>query len=149
MLCLSLHQRDLNEEIISALPYTGKPFTIGRAGEVRTKLMGTFISRVHAKVTPHDDFWLVEDLGSRNGIYDDNRRRVESVALTKSGDSCWIAAPRNDLGAIWITVIESDVCQRDRETVRIDLHAWRKKALAAIDDLADLVLTNADDGGNK
>lgn len=144
MLCLSLHQRDLNTEIISALPSTG-PFTIGRAGEVRTELLGNFVSRIHAKATPHDCFWLVEDLHSRNGIYDKSRQRVKSIALIKEGDSCWIAAPRNGLGAIWITVIEGEICQRDRATIRIDLHAWRKKALAAIDDLADLVLSNADE----
>ena len=148
MLCLSLCQRDLNTEITSALPST-MTFTIGRAGDVRTELLGNYVSRIHARVSPRDRFWLVEDLQSRNGIYDEHRQRVQSIALTKAGDCCWIAAPRNGLGSIWIKVVEGNSCQYNRATLRVDLHAWRKKAEAAIDELAHLVFTNSDDGGKK
>jgi hypothetical protein len=146
MLCLSLHQRDLNSEIISALPSI-LPFTIGRGqvADVHTELLGNVVSRLHARVSPHDGRWIVEDLGSRNGIFNDQGQRVESIALSSADDKCFIAAPPNGLGSIWIRVVEGEVCQCDRPTTRLDLNAWRDKAGAAIDDLADLVLSNSED----
>jgi hypothetical protein len=88
---------------------------------------------------------MVEDLDSRNGIFDNQGQRVESIVLANADDKCFIAAPPNGLGSIWIKVVEGEVCQCDRTTTRLDLNAWRDKAGAAIDDLADLVLSNSED----
>lgn len=144
MLCLTLRQRDLNSEISTALPST-RPFTIGRAADVRTELLRKFVSRIHAKVTPQDGSWLVEDLDSRNGIFDAQGRRVQSIVLINEGDTCWIAAPRNALGAICIRVVGADICECDLETIRVDLKAWSRKAEGAIDALEDLVSSHSDD----
>lgn len=145
MLCLTLYQRDLNSEIVMPIPGT-LPCTIGRgkAADIHVELLGNVVSRLHARVTPQDRRWLVEDMGTRNGIFDSQGHRVESIVLTNADDKCYIAAPPNSLGAIWIKVVEGEICQCDRETTRLDLKAWTKKAAAAIDDLADLVLSNAD-----
>jgi hypothetical protein len=145
MLCLTLYQRDLNTEIISSLPSI-LPFTIGRgkASDEHIELLSEIVSRVHARVSPHDGRWIVEDLGSRNGIYDSEGKRLKSIVLTNADDNCFIAAPPNGLGTIEIRVIEGEVCQCERPTTRLDLKAWRDKAAAAIDDLENLVLNHAD-----
>jgi hypothetical protein len=146
MLCLTLYQRNVNTEISSPLPSV-LPFTIGRgkASDEHIELLSEIVSRVHARVSPHDGRWIVEDLGSRNGIYDSEGKRQQSIVLTNADDNCFIAAPPNGLGTIEIRVIEGEFCQCERPTTRVDLKAWRDKAAAAIDDLAELVLSNSED----
>ena len=60
------------------------PTTIGRAADNTITLPDPMTSRNHAKVTCEDGTWVVEDLGSANGIIF-NDQRVERSVL-KTGD---------------------------------------------------------------
>lgn len=53
--------------------------TIGRAGESTIALLDDRCSRHHAKIFYRDGFWFVEDLGSRNGTYVDEKLVLSAV----------------------------------------------------------------------
>jgi hypothetical protein len=50
------------------------PVTIGRAADSTVVLADDYVSNHHARLSPHGDDWLVEDTGSTNGTYVDERR---------------------------------------------------------------------------
>jgi pSer/pThr/pTyr-binding forkhead associated (FHA) protein len=58
---------------------------IGRADACQVRLDDTYISSFHARIFRRDDGWYVEDLGSTNGTYL-NQRRVTSPAELHTGD---------------------------------------------------------------
>jgi pSer/pThr/pTyr-binding forkhead associated (FHA) protein len=58
---------------------------IGRAEACQVRLEDTYISSFHARIFRRDDGWYVEDLGSTNGTYL-NQRRVTSPAELRAGD---------------------------------------------------------------
>ncbi len=58
---------------------------IGRAEACQVRLDDTYISSFHARIFRRDDGWYVEDLGSTNGTYL-NQRRVTSPAELHTGD---------------------------------------------------------------
>jgi FHA domain len=58
---------------------------IGRAGACQIRLDDTYVSSFHARIFRRDDGWYVEDLGSTNGTYL-NQRRVTSPAALQAGD---------------------------------------------------------------
>jgi pSer/pThr/pTyr-binding forkhead associated (FHA) protein len=58
---------------------------IGRAEACQIRLEDTYISSFHARIFRRDDAWYVEDLGSTNGTYL-NQRRVTSPAELRAGD---------------------------------------------------------------
>jgi transcriptional regulator with PAS, ATPase and Fis domain len=60
------------------------PIVIGRGEDCDLSIVNSHISRRHAVVTPCKDGWLVEDLGSKNGIVINGK--VLSTALLKHGD---------------------------------------------------------------
>jgi pSer/pThr/pTyr-binding forkhead associated (FHA) protein len=59
---------------------------IGRAEACQVRLEDTYISSFHARIFRRDDGWYVEDLGSTNGTYL-NQRRVTSPAELRAGDT--------------------------------------------------------------
>ena len=59
--------------------------TIGRAAGCQISLDDTYISQLHARVSPSGTGMLVEDLGSTNGIYV-NRQRVAAPVIGETGD---------------------------------------------------------------
>lgn len=59
--------------------------TIGRAAGCQVTLDDTYISQLHARVSPVDAGIVVEDLGSTNGTYL-NRQRVTAPLLAGPGD---------------------------------------------------------------
>ena len=59
--------------------------TIGRAAGCQISIDDTFISQLHARVSPSDTGLLIEDLGSTNGTYV-NRERVAAPVIGGSGD---------------------------------------------------------------
>ncbi len=59
--------------------------TIGRAAGCQVTLEDTFISQLHARVSPADNGIVIEDLGSTNGTYL-NRQRVTAPVLGGPGD---------------------------------------------------------------
>jgi pSer/pThr/pTyr-binding forkhead associated (FHA) protein len=58
---------------------------IGRAEACQVKVDDTYVSSFHARVYSRDGAWYVEDLGSTNGTYL-NQRRITSPAELRAGD---------------------------------------------------------------
>jgi pSer/pThr/pTyr-binding forkhead associated (FHA) protein len=58
---------------------------IGRADACHLKLPDTYASQFHARIFPQDGSWFVEDLGSTNGTFL-NQRKVASPSEVRVGD---------------------------------------------------------------
>ena len=58
---------------------------IGRADACQIKLADTYASQFHAKMYEREGTWIVEDLGSTNGTYL-NQRRLTAPAEVRAGD---------------------------------------------------------------
>jgi pSer/pThr/pTyr-binding forkhead associated (FHA) protein len=69
---------------VKTVPLTGN-LQIGRAEACQIRLDDTYISSFHARIFGRDGTWFVEDLGSTNGTYL-NQRRVTSPAEMRAGD---------------------------------------------------------------
>ena len=67
-----------------AFKLTG-PIQIGRADACHLRLPDTYVSQFHARIYPQDGAWFVEDLGSTNGTFL-NQRKVTSPAEVRAGD---------------------------------------------------------------
>jgi hypothetical protein len=71
----------------------GKPGTIrleealqvGRAEACQVRLGDTYISQFHARLFPRDGTWYIEDLGSTNGTYL-NQRKLTGPSEVHAGD---------------------------------------------------------------
>jgi len=58
---------------------------VGRADACQVRLSDTYASQFHARIFRRDGSWFVEDMGSTNGTYL-NQRRVTSPAELRAGD---------------------------------------------------------------
>jgi pSer/pThr/pTyr-binding forkhead associated (FHA) protein len=65
-------------------PLNKQNTTIGRARESDIRINGQFISRIHARVLTYAAGTVIEDLGSKNGIFV-NSRPISRCTL-KDGD---------------------------------------------------------------
>jgi pSer/pThr/pTyr-binding forkhead associated (FHA) protein len=45
------------------------PITIGRSGDCTVVIDDDYASNHHARISPHEGEWVIEDLGSTNGTY--------------------------------------------------------------------------------
>lgn len=63
----------------------GKTLQVGRGQSCDIRLTDTYVSTAHARITNRNGAWMVEDLGSTNGTYL-NQRRVTSPAALAPGD---------------------------------------------------------------
>jgi pSer/pThr/pTyr-binding forkhead associated (FHA) protein len=63
----------------------GKTLQIGRGQSSDIRLTDTYVSTAHARITNRNGAWMVEDLGSTNGTYL-NQRRVTAPAALAPGD---------------------------------------------------------------
>jgi hypothetical protein len=63
----------------------GAEMTVGRAAGCQITLDDTFVSQLHARLTPRDGVVYVEDMGSTNGTYL-NRQRVSGSVAATAGD---------------------------------------------------------------
>jgi pSer/pThr/pTyr-binding forkhead associated (FHA) protein len=62
-----------------------EPLQVGRADACQIKLGDTYISQFHARLFPRDGNWYVEDLGSTNGTYL-NQRKLTGPSEVHAGD---------------------------------------------------------------
>jgi pSer/pThr/pTyr-binding forkhead associated (FHA) protein len=58
---------------------------VGRAEACQVRLSDTYVSSFHARIYGRDGSWFVEDLGSTNGTYL-NQRRITAPAELRAGD---------------------------------------------------------------
>lgn len=58
---------------------------IGRGDNCDIRVSDTYVSSVHARVYRRDGSWFVEDLGSRNGTFV-NERRISAPVELRAGD---------------------------------------------------------------
>ena len=62
-----------------------EPLQVGRADACQIRLGDTYISQFHARIYPRDGAWYVEDLGSTNGTYL-NQRKLTGPSELHAGD---------------------------------------------------------------
>jgi pSer/pThr/pTyr-binding forkhead associated (FHA) protein len=74
----------------------GEQLQIGRADACQVKLSDTYVSQFHARIYRRDEGWYVEDLGSTNGTYL-NQRRITSPAELRAGDRLRIGKTNMEL----------------------------------------------------
>jgi len=60
------------------------PITIGRSSDCTVVIDDDYASNHHARISPHDGNWVIEDLGSTNGTYV-QRTRVTSPLRVPMG----------------------------------------------------------------
>jgi pSer/pThr/pTyr-binding forkhead associated (FHA) protein len=73
-----------NGKKVDTIPLSGQ-VQIGRADACQVQLSDTYVSTFHARIFNRDGAWFVEDLGSTNGTYV-NQRRVTSPVELRVGD---------------------------------------------------------------
>lgn len=61
------------------------PLQVGRAEACHIRLSDSYISQFHARLFSRDDTWMVEDLGSTNGTFL-NERKVTAPSEVHVGD---------------------------------------------------------------
>ena len=61
------------------------PVNIGRGESCQIRVSDTYVSAAHARIFNRDGSWYVEDLGSTNGTYL-NQRRVTTASEVRAGD---------------------------------------------------------------
>jgi pSer/pThr/pTyr-binding forkhead associated (FHA) protein len=71
---------------------------IGRADHCTIRLADTYASQVHARLSSRNGSWTIEDLGSTNGTFL-NERRLESPSQVRSGDKVRIGTTVLELRA--------------------------------------------------
>ncbi|MCA1675692.1 MAG: FHA domain-containing protein [Actinobacteria bacterium] len=61
----------------------GEELTVGRAGGCQVTLEDTYASQLHARLFRRDGQFYVEDLGSTNGTYVNQRKVTAPIAIRK------------------------------------------------------------------
>jgi pSer/pThr/pTyr-binding forkhead associated (FHA) protein len=69
----------------------GEELTVGRAAGCQVTLDDNYVSQLHARIFMRDGMLFVEDLGSTNGTYLNNRR-VSGPEAVKRGDQLKIGS---------------------------------------------------------
>jgi pSer/pThr/pTyr-binding forkhead associated (FHA) protein len=69
---------------------------VGRAEACQIQLPDTYASSFHARIYNRDGSWYIEDLGSTNGTYV-NQRRITAPAELRAGDRVKIGKTTLDL----------------------------------------------------
>ena len=57
------------------------PITIGRSADCTVVIDDDYASNHHARVSPHESGWMIEDLGSTNGTYVQRTRVTGAMSL--------------------------------------------------------------------
>ncbi|MGD9517914.1 MAG: ATP-binding protein [Armatimonadota bacterium] len=93
-------------------PLEGSELVLGRRNDNAIVLPADRrISRVHARVFEHDGAWYIEDLGSANGTYVNDRRVYTPVRL-RLGD-------RIRVGRTWLEVLPEVATSQEREAAKV------------------------------
>ena len=66
----------------TAVALSSLPVTIGRANSSTIVLADDYVSSNHARLVPRDGDWLVEDTGSTNGTFVNDRKVNEPVVVS-------------------------------------------------------------------
>jgi pSer/pThr/pTyr-binding forkhead associated (FHA) protein len=74
----------------------GEQLQIGRADACQLKLDDTYASQFHARIYRRDGSWYVEDLGSTNGTYL-NQKRITSPSELRAGDKLRVGKTNMEL----------------------------------------------------
>ena len=85
-------------------PITGEGITLGREGGVDVVIPSEGVSRQHARVLLHNGAVWVQDQGSRNGVFVNDKRVVRHKQLSP-GDALTVG---EQSFAIEVTVVSSD-----------------------------------------
>jgi pSer/pThr/pTyr-binding forkhead associated (FHA) protein len=67
---------------LRTFPLDGAAVQIGRSEACQLRLDDTYASAFHARLFRRDDAWFLEDLGSTNGTFLNQRRVTEAVPVT-------------------------------------------------------------------
>jgi sigma-B regulation protein RsbU (phosphoserine phosphatase) len=62
-------------------PLESTEVVVGRSTSCDVTLSDAFLSRQHARIFVQDDVWMIEDLGSRNGTFVNDRQVAEPTAI--------------------------------------------------------------------
>lgn len=57
------------------------PITIGRSADCTVVIDDDYASNHHARISPHESGWMIEDLGSTNGTYVQRTRVTGAMSL--------------------------------------------------------------------
>lgn len=57
------------------------PITIGRSADCTVVIDDDYASNHHARISPHESGWMIEDLGSTNGTYVQRTRVTGALTL--------------------------------------------------------------------
>lgn len=60
------------------------PITIGRSPDCTVVIDDDYASNHHARISPHESGWIIEDLGSTNGTYLRNTRVAGAMSVPLS-----------------------------------------------------------------
>lgn len=82
----------LCDDVDAAVMLTGQTVTIGRAEHCTIVVPRLLASRLHARIEPQDDRYVLKDAGSINGTYI-NGQRVGTPQMLRHGDKIGIAGP--------------------------------------------------------
>jgi pSer/pThr/pTyr-binding forkhead associated (FHA) protein len=85
--------RILTEGILNGehrIPLDRDPFVLGRNPDCDLRLPHNSVSRHHARITRQDGGFTIEDLGSRCGLYV-NDRPINGPTRLRHGDRFWVA----------------------------------------------------------
>src|SRR5260370_19630742 len=80
-----------DQSVLKELPLTQAPATIGRLPDNTLQIDNLAVSGHHAKVYWNDGHYVVEDLGSLNGTYVNNKRVGQATLI--HGDQVLIGKP--------------------------------------------------------
>ncbi len=74
-----------------------RPLSVGRAEGNEIRPDDTYVSQTHARLFPKDGAWFVEDLGSTNGTFV-NEKRIASAVELHAGDRVRVGGTSLEMG---------------------------------------------------
>mgnify|MGYP001091557252 CR=1 FL=1 len=101
-----------------------KPLLIGRESTCDIIVPDRMVSRFHARLTPVQDGFLIEDLGSKNGTHCNGNLVNERVQL-RDGDVLQIALCQQFMYLSWDATMPLDETINNEGRIKMDLRSRR------------------------